>query len=251
MSIKTDKEIRTMAEGGKILAQVLLEVLKYAKPGVSGLELDRLAERLIREKGGEPGFKKVRNYKHALCVCVNDVVVHGIPTEQRLKEKDIVTIDCGVYYKGFHTDMAETRRVSTINKKDEVHKFLNTGKRALEEAIKQARAGNRIGHISKTIQEIVEGAGYSVVRTLVGHGVGRKLHEEPEVPGFLMGAISKTHLLLEGMTIAIEVIYNMGKPDVVYANSDGWTIKTKDGSLSGVFERTIAVTKEEPLVLTS
>lgn len=262
MSIKTNKEIRTMAEGGRILAQVLFEVLNHAKPGVLGLELDEIAERLICEKGGEPGFKKVRNYKHALCVCVNDIVVHGIPTEQRLKEEDVVTIDCGVYYKGFHTDMAETLRVSIQNssvrqaqdksqKLDEVDRFLSTGKRALGEAIKQAKVGNRVGHISKTIQEIVEGAGYSVVRTLVGHGVGRNLHEEPEVPGFLAGSISKTPLLLEGITLAIEVIYNMGKPDVVYANSDGWTIKTKDGSLSGVFERTIVITKEGPLVLTA
>lgn len=250
MSIKTDKEIRTMAEGGRILAEVLNEVLKHAKPGVSGLELDELAERLICEKGGEPGFKKVRNYKHALCVCVNDIVVHGIPTDYRLKEEDVVTIDCGVYYKGFHTDMAETLRVS-IQNSDTVDRFLNTGKRALEEAIKQAKVGNRVGHISKTIQEIVEGAGYSVVRTLVGHGVGRKLHEEPEVPGFLAGSISKTPMLLEGMTLAVEVIYNMGRSEVVYANDDGWTIKTKDGSLSGVFERTIVITKEGPLVLTA
>lgn len=249
-NLKSKEEIAVMSEGGRILAQVLLEVLKYAKPGVSGLELDRLAERLIIQKGGEPGFKKVRNYKHALCVCVNDVVVHGIPTDYRFKGGDVVTIDCGVYYKGFHTDMAETLRVS-IQNSDEVDRFLSTGERALEEAIKQARAGNRVGHISKTIQEIVGGAGYSVVRTLVGHGVGRRLHEEPEVPGFLKGTISKTPLLLEGMTIAIEVIYNIGKPDVVYANSDGWTIKTKDGSLSGVFERTIAITKEGPLVLTA
>lgn len=258
MSIKTDKEIRTMVEGGRILAEVLNEVLKQIKPGVSELELDRLAEKLIREKNAEPGFKKVKGYKHSICVSTNDVVVHGVPTSYRLKEGDVIGIDCGVYYKGFHTDMAETRRVSTINnqqitnnKKNEIDKFLETGKRALGEAIKQAKVGNRVGHISKTTQEIVEGAGYSVVRTLVGHGVGRKLHEEPEVPGFLAGSISKTPMLLEGMTLAIEVIYNMGRSEVVYANNDGWTIKTKDGSLSAVFEKTIVITKEGSRVLTA
>lgn len=255
MSIKTDKEIRTMAEGGRILAEVLNEVLKQAKLGVSELELDRLAEKLIREKGAEPGFKKVKGYNHSICVSTNDVVVHGVPTSYRLKEGDVIGIDCGVYYKGFNTDAAHTVQIQKSKfksqKLDEVDRFLSTGKRALGEAIKQAKTGNRVGHISKTVQRIVERAGYSVVRTLVGHGVGRNLHEEPEVPGFLAGSISKTPLLLEGMTIAIEVIYNMGRKDVVYANNDGWTIKTKDGSLSAVFEKTIAVTREGPLILTS
>ncbi|OGH23790.1 MAG: type I methionyl aminopeptidase [Candidatus Levybacteria bacterium RIFCSPHIGHO2_02_FULL_42_12] len=255
IDIKTQEEIEVMAKGGKILSDVLREVLKHVKPGVSGLKLDLLAEKLIVQKGGEPGFKKVKNYKHALCVCVNDVVVHGIPTDYKFKEGDLVTIDCGVYYKGFHTDSAHTVRVQRsgagkVQNSDEVDRFLETGKKALEKAIKVARVGNRIGHISKTIQDVVEGAGYSVVRSLIGHGVGRNLHEEPEIPGFLEGPIEETPLLKEGMTIAIEVIYNRGKPDVVYANSDGWTIKTKDGSLSGVFERTVAITEKGSVVLT-
>ena len=255
IDIKTQEEIEVMAKGGKILSDVLREVLKHVKPGVSGLKLDLLAEKLIVQKGGEPGFKKVKNYKHALCVCVNDVVVHGIPTDYKFKEGDLVTIDCGVYYKGFHTDSAHTVRVQRsgagkVQNSDEVDRFLETGKKALEKAIKVARVGNRIGHISKTIQDVVEGAGYSVVRSLIGHGVGRNLHEEPEIPGFLEGPIEETPLLKKGMTIAIEVIYNRGKPDVVYANSDGWTIKTKDGSLSGVFERTVAITEKGSVVLT-
>lgn len=255
---KSQEELEQMKTGGKILAEVLSVVLRNIRPGVTERELDRLAERLILEKGGEPGFKKVRGYKYAICVSTNDVVVHGIPGEHSLKEGDIIGIDCGVFYKGFHTDMSETRRVSavnkinklTIDKRDKVDVFLETGKRALLEAIKQAKIGNRVGHISQTIQRIVEGAGYSVVRSLIGHGVGRSLHEEPEVPGFLEEPLSKTPLLEEGMTIAIEVIYNMGRPDVVYANDDGWTIKTRDGSLSGVFEKTVAITKNGPLVLT-
>jgi methionyl aminopeptidase len=269
IDIKTKEEIEIMRVGGKILAEVLGEVLEYVEPGVSELELDALAEELIREKGAEPAFKKVKGYRYSICVSTNDVVVHGIPTNYRFKEGDVVGADCGVYYKGFNTDMAETLCVSTQNSRlaakraklsprgeagktqnSEKEKFLRTGKRALGEAIKVARVGNRIGDISETIQDIVEGSGYCVVRSLVGHGVGRQLHEEPEVPGFLATKVENTPRLREGMTIAIEVIYNIGKADVVYANGDGWTIKTKDGSLSGLFERTIVVTKDGPLVLT-
>ncbi len=255
--IKTQKEIEIMQKGGKILSDVMWEILKQVKPGVSEIEIDKLAEKLILEKGGEPGFKKVEGYKHAICISVNDVVVHGIPTDYRLKEKDVVGIDCGVYYGGFHTDMSETVRVSNKilnikNKKeeDEVDKFLEIGKRALEEGINQVKVGNYVGNISKVIQDIVEVENdYSVVRTLVGHGVGRNLHEEPEVPGFLMGKIEKTPKLLEGMVIAVEVIYTMGGKELVLAD-DGWTLRTKDKSLSGLFERTVAITKDGPLILT-
>lgn len=247
--LKKEKEIQSMKKGGKILADVLFEVLKYAKPGVSELELDALAEKLIREKGGESGFKKVPGYKHTICVSTNNVVVHGIPTTYKLREGDVLGIDCGVYFEGFHTDMAETIRIKS-QKEDAIDIFLKTGKFALEEAIKQVKPGNRIGHISKTIQDIVEGGGYSVVRTLIGHGVGRQLHEEPEVPGFLNKNIKKTPLLVEGMTIAVEVIYNMGKKEVVLNRDDGWTIMTADGSISGLFERTVAITKEGQQALT-
>jgi methionyl aminopeptidase len=262
IQIKTKEEIEIMQAGGKILADVLFEVLKHAKAGVSELELDRLAEKLILEKGGEPGFKKVEGYNHTICISTNDVVVHGIPTEYRLKEGDKVGIDCGVYYKGFHTDMAQTLRVKSqispvpgrgnlkSQKEDEIDRFLETGEKAMWAGIKAAKSGNRIGDISKALQDIVEGQGYSVVRSLIGHGVGRELHEDPEVPGFLDGPIQKTPLLKEGMTIAIEIIYNMGRQDVIYSNSDGWTIKTKDGSLSGLFERSIVIAPGGPVVLT-
>ena len=262
IDIKTPNEISVMAAGGRILAEVLREILSKIKPGVSELDLERWAEKLIRQNGAEPGFKRVRGYRHSICVSTNNVVVHGIPTNYRFKQGDIVGVDCGVYYKGFNTDYAQTMRVqsSTLRLRsgqefkvqglDKVDRFLETGKWALEEAIKVAKIGNRVGNISKTIQDIVEGSGYSVVRSLVGHGVGRQLHEEPEVPGFLATDIKKTPYLEEGMTIAVEVIYNMGKPNVVYSNDDGWTIKTKDNSLSGLFERTVAITKDGPLVLT-
>lgn len=258
IAIKTEKEIEAMAEGGRILSETLHEVLSHIKPGVSELELDQLAEKLIVKSGGEPGFKKVRGYRHTICVSTNDVVVHGVPGNYKLKEGDVIGIDGGVYYKGFHTDMSETVQVkshpatagSKVKSDNEIKRFLETGKRALEEAIRVTKVGNRIGHISKTIQDIVEEEGYSIVRSLVGHGVGRNLHEEPEVPGFLASKIEETPFLKNGMTLAIEVIYNRGKADVMYANDDGWTIKTLDGSTSGVFERTIAITKEEPYVLT-
>ena len=260
INIKNEEQIKIMTISGHILAETLFEVLKHVKPGVSEIELDKLADQLIVEKGGEPGFKKVNGYHHATCISTNDVVVHGIPSDYLLKEGDVIGIDCGVYYKGFHTDMSETIRVLASSsggqnpefriQNDEIDKFLQTGKKALEEGIIAAKLGNHVGDISKTIQDIVEGGGYSIVRSLVGHGVGRDLHEEPEVPGYLSGNINKTPVLKEGMVIAVEVIYNMGKNEVVLANNDGWTIKTKDGSFSGVFERTIAITGNGTVILT-
>jgi methionyl aminopeptidase len=247
--IKTPQELDIMAKGGEMLAETLYEVMDAAVVGVSEKDLDILAEKLIRQKGGEPGFMKVQGYKHTVCMSTNDVVVHGVPTEYALQEGDMVGIDCGVFYKGFHTDMSHSK---IIGKGSDTKKqqFLDIGHHALDEAIKMAVIGNHVGHISKTIQDIVEGGGYSVVRGLVGHGVGRSLHEEPEVPGFLSGSITKTPLLKEGMVIAIEIIYNMGDKDVVYNNADGWTISTADGSLSGLFERTVAITKNGPWILT-
>jgi methionyl aminopeptidase len=254
--IKTLEEIKIMQTGGKMLADTMWEVCSAIKPGMTEIEVDALADKLIKEKGGEPGFKKVEGYHHATCISTNEVVVHGIPSPRVLKEGDIIGIDCGVFYQGFHTDMSETLRVRSKNselriKNDEIDKFLKVGKQALEAGISQAKAGNHVGDISKAIQDIVEVQnGYSVVRSLVGHGVGKELHEDPEVPGYLQGKIEKTPELKEGMVIAIEVIYNMGGPDLAFANNDGWTLKTKDNSLAGLFERTIAITKSGPLVLT-
>lgn len=257
IDIKTPQELAIMEHGGKILADVLFEVVGRIKPGVSELEVDKWAEELILARGGYPGFKKVPGYHHTICSSTNDVVVHGIPGSYRYKEGDIAGVDCGVFYKGFHTDMSETILVSTESSKLQSQKykaereFLQNGKRALEEAIKVAVVGNHIGDISKKIQSIVEGGGYSVVRELIGHGVGRELHEEPEVPGYLVGSIKKTPILKEGMTIAIEVIYNRGDKKVSYRGDDEWTIVTTDGSISGVFERTVAITKAGPKLITA
>ncbi|HUD44278.1 MAG TPA: type I methionyl aminopeptidase [Patescibacteria group bacterium] len=256
IDIKTPEQIKKMQIGGKILSDVVWAVCKAAKPGVSELEIDALAEKLILEAGGKPGFKLVEGYHHTICACTNDVVVHGIPSHYKLQEGDVFDIDCGVFYEGFHTDMCETVRIGNKSKEqraknnDEVDEFLATGKYALQEAIKQALGGNRVGHISQTIQRIVEGKGYSVVRSLIGHGVGKELHEDPEVPGYLDMPLMKTPLLKPGMTIAIEVIYNMGKLGVVYSGEDDWKIKTKDGSLSAVFERSVAITEGDPIILT-
>jgi methionyl aminopeptidase len=248
---KTTEEIKIMQHGGHILADVLGKVMDSLKPGMTELEADQLAERLIREQGGEPGFQKVKGYRHTICVSTNDVVVHGIPGSYKFKAGDVVGIDCGVFYKGFHTDMSETRSVQSANFKvqNDIEEFLNVGKKALNEAIKVAVLGNRIGHISKKIQDIVEGKGYAIVRSLIGHGVGRDLHEDPEVPGYVARPLGRTPLLKEGMTIAVEVIYNMGGPEVML-DRDGWTIRTEDGALAGLYERTIAITKSGPLMLT-
>ncbi|HXS15007.1 MAG TPA: type I methionyl aminopeptidase [Candidatus Saccharimonadales bacterium] len=249
ITIKNTKELETMAKGGKILSEVLSEVMEHIKPGVSELEIDSLAEKLIKQKGGEPGFKKVEGYHHTICVSTNDVVVHGIPTSYRFVEGDVVGIDCGVFLDGFHTDMSETKIVGGVADA-KVVAFLSTGKKALHEAIQLALPGNHIGHISEKIQEIVEGAGYAVVRELIGHGVGRELHEDPPVPGYKYKKLDKTPLLREGMVIAIEIIYNMGRKEVVFSGRDDWTIKTKDDSLSGLFERTVGITKEGFILLT-
>jgi len=252
--VKTPEEIQVMEKGGKILSETMWEVLKSVKPGVSELEIDALAEKLIKQKGGQPGFKKVRGYHHTICASTNDVIVHGIPTSYRLKEGDVFGVDCGVFLDGFHTDMSETIRVQkTENRrqKDKVDTFLETGKRALNEAIKQVKPGNHIGNISQVIQQIVEKeGGYGVTRELIGHGVGKSLHEDPPVPGYLAKRLEKTPLLVPGMVIAVEVIYNMGSRDIAFAGTDDWTIKTRDGSISGLFERTVAVTETGHKILT-
>ena len=246
---KTPEQIKIMQHGGHILAEVLYAVMDSIKPGMTELEVDQMAEKMIRERGGEPGFMRVSGYHHTTCMSTNDVVVHGIPGTYVFKPGDLVGVDCGVFYGGFHTDMSESVIVPGVER-PESEKFLKIGKKALDEAIKVAVIGNRIGDISKKIQDIVEGSGYSIVRSLIGHGVGRELHEEPEVPGYLVGPIHKTPLLKEGMTIAVEVIYNMGSPEVML-DPDGWTIRTEDGALAGLYERTIAITRNGPLMLTA
>ncbi|MBI4100530.1 type I methionyl aminopeptidase [Candidatus Microgenomates bacterium] len=252
--LKSEEEIGLMIQGGKFLGDILQQVIDAVEPGAATSELDKLAERLLLKTGGEPSFKKVANYQFATCMCVNDVVVHGLPSDYRLQEGDVLGIDIGLLYKGFNTDTAWTvivgdSKLEKVENKKKIE-FLNIGKLALKTAIEQVKVGNHIGDISIAIQEKVEGAGFSVVPTLVGHGVGRKLHEDPQIPGVLTRQIEKTPPLKEGMTLAIEIIYNEGQPEIVSSNKDFWTIRTKDKSLSGLFEKTVAITANGPIVLT-
>lgn len=236
-----------MAEGGEKLAKVLHEVCSICKAGVSLTAIDALADKLIRNEGGVASFKSVRDYRWASCVNVNEGVVHGVPRGYRLKDGDILSIDVGMQYKGWHTDMARTFVVGKSQKEKEA--FVFAGERALSKAVDVARVGNRIGHISQAIEEEITRAGYSPVRELTGHGVGLKLHEDPMIYCYLNDKIANTRLIKAGMTLAIEVIYARGKSGLVLAN-DGWTIETRDGSWGGLFEDTIFITEKGPIVLT-
>lgn len=244
ISVKTTEEIELMREGGRKLAWVLDQVLRAVKPGASLKELDQLAESLIEKKGGKPSFKMVKGYNWATCININQGVVHGVPGNYRLRNGDLVSVDIGMFCQGLHTDMARTVPVQT--KKDI---FLKTGEKALKKAIKATKPGNRVGHISKAIGKEIKKAGFSPVKALTGHGVGKKLHEDPQIPCFLKGKIERTPELAPGMTLAIEVIYTQGKPDVVLAD-DGWTVKTADGKLAGLFEDTVVITAKGGKVLT-
>lgn len=249
-------KLKVMTEGGKILGSVLDDLLKSAKVGVPLTDIESLADRLITEKGAQPSFKTVKGYRWATCLCVNDAVVHGIPTTYKLRHGDLLTIDVGVLYKGFHTDTAwsvvvlDPASKETVPDLDEKKKLLEVGEKTLWEAISVARAGNRVGHISEVIERNLSTAGFHAIKTLVGHGVGRTLHEEPQIPGFLRGSIERTPVLQKGMTVAVEIIFSAGSPEAVYINDDGWTLASKDGSNSCVFEHTIAITDGEPILIT-
>jgi methionyl aminopeptidase len=249
MSIKTKEEIAIMGEGGKMLAFVREEIARAVKPGVTGLQLEEIACELIEKTGGKPSFKMVSGYRHATCININDVVVHGIPNNHIIANGDKVGIDVGLFWKGFHTDTSVT--VTAGEESIEIKKFLDTGKRALKKAIEQARPGKRIADISRAMQETVENEGYGIVTALTGHGIGKNLHEEPAIPCFVYDEDEHTPLLKEDMVIAIEVMYNQGTGEVAYKNNDGWTIVTADGKISGLFEHTVAVTRNGPLVLTA
>jgi len=259
--LKSKEEIAIMAEGGERLSSILREVLKKIKPGLTTLQINDWIDETITKTGGKASFKTVRNYHWASCVGVNDEVVHSIPTKGKTtKEGDLLKIDLGMLWQGWHTDLAWTIIVQNAysegiprreqGKMQNVQgEFLRTGERALEKAIEVAVPGNRVGHISQKIEETIRKAGFSPVEILTGHGIGRRLHEEPLVPELVRGTIEETAELLPGMALAIEVIYNLGSPEVVLEN-DGWTVATKDGKISGLFERTIAITEANPLVLT-
>lgn len=250
----TTEKIQAQREGGLKLGRILCDLLELAKPGVSLLTIESRSQEYIKAAGGTPSFQTVEGYSWSTCLCINEDVVHGIPTDYILQEDDVLTIDVGILYKGYHTDTAWTKIIkhptSKIQNQTSIDTFLSVGEQTLWDSIAQARAGNHIGHISQATQRGIEGKGYSIVKSLVGHTVGKELHEKPQVPGFIHGDIQKTPLLVPGMTLAIEIIYAEGNGDIMYSNNDGWTLTTKDGSLSATFEHTILITDDEPEVLT-
>ena len=243
--LKSKEEIKIMLKAGEIAATAMKEVAKNIRAGIKVSELDRIAGEKIRDLGAESSFKKVPGYKYSTCITPNELVVHGIPGAYILREGDILGVDLGAYYQGFHSDMAYTFPVGKIS--SEKKRFLSVGKKALEEAVKRIKVGSRIGDISSTIQTVIEESGYSVVKELVGHGIGRDLHEDPLVPG--RGKKTTGEEIKKGMVIAVEVIYNLGKSSIRLL-PDGWSIATSDGSPSGLFEKTVAATAKGPLVLT-
>ncbi|HEU5291260.1 MAG TPA: type I methionyl aminopeptidase [Cyclobacteriaceae bacterium] len=244
--LKTDEELQIIRESAQILGKAHGEVAKLVKPGVKTSELDRVAEEFIRDNGGIPSFKNYNGFPATLCISVNDVVVHGFPGKYELKETDIITVDGGVKFKGFHSDSAYTYPLEGV--KPETLLLLERTYDSLFRGIEQAKAGNRVGDVSYAIQSYVESFGYGVVRELVGHGVGRDLHEEPEVPNF--GKRGKGVKLVPGMVFAIEPMINQGTKNVVQER-DGWTIRTADRKPSAHFEHTVAVLEDKTEVLTT
>ncbi len=247
---RSENELKLMRKSGQISARAMKKVLEAVRPGVSLIELDKIAEETILRYGGKPSFKTVPNYYWTTCLTINSEVVHGIPRQIKLIEGDILGIDLGAVYRGWHTDTAwsvvvgDNEQSSSSNRK---LPFLEAGEKALWNGVAQAKAGNKIGDISAQIQEAIQGAGYSVVKSLVGHGVGKELHEEPEVPG--LGKAGTGMVLKENMTLAIEAIYTAGRPEVIL-EPDGWTISSKDGSTGGLFEMSVIVGKGAAEVLT-
>lgn len=250
--LKTPEEIAIMAEGGKILREILYQMAEAVRPGVTTAEIDKLARELvlswakkIPEAKISSSFCGYRGFPGFVCISVNDEVVHGIPSSRVLKEGDIVGLDFGIVYKGFHTDSAITVPVGKISK--EAERLLRVTKESLELGVQEVLLGNTVGDIGYAVQKHAEKNGFGIVKELVGHGVGRKLHEEPYVPNY--GKKGEGEILKEGMVIAIEPMITAGKPAVEIA-ADNWTYKTKDSSLAAHFEHTVAITKEGPKVLT-
>jgi methionyl aminopeptidase len=242
---KSPAEIEKMRAASVLVAEVLAELAAMVAPGISTLDLDAEAEKLVRAAGAEPAFKGYRGYPATLCASVNEQVIHGIPSKRPLLEGDIISLDMGVKMNGFFGDSAVTVPVGRVS--DDATRLLRVTEEALEKGIEQVRLGGRISDIGHAIQNHVESNGFSVVREFVGHGIGASLHEEPQIANY--GDPGRGPRLAEGMTLAIEPMVNVGKP-AVRMLSDGWTAVTKDGSLSAHFEHTVAVTKNGPLVLT-
>lgn len=244
--LKTKEEIELLRESNLLVGKTLGELAKHIRPGISTLELDKIAEDFIRSNGAVPGFLNYGGFPNSLCISINDEVVHGIPSKRLLEEGDVVSVDCGVYKNGFHGDSAYTFEVGEVN--EEIRKLLRITKESLYKGIEKAVEGLRIGDIGHAVQTHAETNGFSVVREMVGHGVGRNLHEEPQVPNY--GKREHGCKLKEGMVIAIEPMINFGRRHI-YQLSDGWTIRTRDHMPSAHFEHTVAIGKEKADILSS
>ncbi len=242
---KSQREIAKMQAANQIVARTHALLREKIAPGITTAELDAMAEEFIKQEGGQPSFKGYRGYPASVCLSINEEVVHGIPSSNKsLKDGDIVSIDIGVFYQGFHGDAARTVGVGEISNKAE--QLLETTRQALDVGIEEAVIGNHLTDISHAIQEFVEGRGYSVVKQYVGHGIGRDMHEDPQIPNF--GPPGKGAKLKEGMTFAIEPMVNVGD-FAVKTKDDDWTVVTVDGSLSAHWEDSIAITKDSPLIM--
>jgi methionyl aminopeptidase len=244
--LKTDEEVGFLRESNLLVSKTLAEVALLIKPGVTTLYLDKVAETFILDNGGLPAFKGYGGFPGTLCTSVNDEVVHGFPSDYILKEGDIISVDCGVILNGWYGDSAYTFAVGEIDRK--VRRLLDYTKESLEEGVKEAVAGNRVGDISWAVQNKAESGGYSVVRELVGHGLGKRLHEPPEVPNY--GKRGTGPKMEKGLVICIEPMINLGRKETVQMR-DGWTIKTLDGNPSAHFEYAVAVDKGRADVLTT
>ena len=246
ISIKTDEEINLMRQSGHLLAKVHEELHAALRPGISTLELDEIGERTIRALGGIPNCKDYEGFPASVCISVNNEVVHGIPSSERiLQEGDIVSLDTGLIYKGFHSDAARTWGVGKIS--DEAQKLIDVTRESFFEGIKKAKAGNRLYDISAAIDKFIRPYGYGIVRELTGHGIGTSLHEDPIVPNFRK--LTRGPKLQKGMTICVEPMITMGNRKVGWLEDD-WTVATLDGSLAAHYENTIAITDGEPEILT-
>ena len=246
IAIKTAQEIEKMRKSGRVLRQVHDAIRAAVKPGATTMDLEKVAEAKIAELGGKPAFKGYMDYPACLCTSVNNEVIHGIPSHtRRLREGDVVSVDCGVILDGYYSDAAVTHAVGKV--KPEIQKLLDVTETSLEMAIEQVKPGNTLGDIGAAVQEYCEAAGFGVVREFVGHGIGKKMHEDPQVPNY--GKKGKGTKLRPGMVLAIEPMINAGGPEVKVLN-DGWTAVTLDGSWSAHFEHTVAVTQDGHLVLT-
>ncbi|NOS72824.1 MAG: type I methionyl aminopeptidase [Verrucomicrobia bacterium] len=243
--IKTEHELEIMRAAGAIAAEVLEELAAFVQPGVTTRQMDEFAAGQMKKRGAKSAFLGYRKYPCHLCLSVNDEVVHGLANDRQLRFGDIVSVDCGVTYKNFIGDTATTLAVGGCGVA--AQRLMDVTQQALSKGIEQAVGGNRVVDISRAVQNYVEGNGYSVVREFVGHGVGRTIHEEPQVPNFVDGGGSQK--LRPGMTIAIEPMVNAGRPEVKILK-DGWTVVTQDGSLSAHFEHTVLITTGEPEILT-